>query len=56
MAALLDGERHLLHYINLPFGTRVVCWALKPALVAETVTCPAWERKWAQPSAGAGQR
>ena len=40
MAALLDGERHLMHYINLPFGTRVVCWALKPALVAETVTVP----------------
>jgi len=48
MATLLDGERHLLHYINFPFGTRVVCWALKPALVAETVTVPAWERKWAQ--------
>jgi len=48
MAALLDGERHLMHYINLPFGTRVVCWAVKPALVAETVTVPAWERKWAQ--------
>ncbi len=48
MAALLDGERHLLHYINLPFGTRVVCWALRPALVAETVTVPAWERRWAQ--------
>ena len=48
MATLLDGERHLLHYINFPFGTRVVCWALKPALVAETVTVPAWESKWAQ--------
>jgi ubiquinone/menaquinone biosynthesis C-methylase UbiE len=48
MAALLDGERHVLHYINLPFGTRVVCWALKPPLVAETVSVPAWERKWAQ--------
>jgi len=48
MAALLDGERHLMHYINLPFGTRVVCWALKPALVAETVTLPAWERQWAR--------
>ncbi len=47
MAALLDGERHLLHYINFPFGSRVVCWALKPALVAETVSVPAWERKWA---------
>jgi ubiquinone/menaquinone biosynthesis C-methylase UbiE len=48
MVALLDGERHLLHYINLPFGTRVVCWALKPALVAETVAVSAWERQWAQ--------
>jgi ubiquinone/menaquinone biosynthesis C-methylase UbiE len=48
MATLLDGERHLMHYINLPFGTRVVCWALKPPLVAETVSVPAWERKWAQ--------
>ena len=48
MSALLDAERHLMHYINLPFGTRVVCWALKPALVAETVTLPAWERQWAR--------
>lgn len=48
MIALLDAERHLLHYINLPFGTRVVCWALKPALVTETVAVPAWERQWAQ--------
>ncbi len=48
MSALLDGERHLMHYINLPFGTRVVCWALKPALVTETVTVPAWERQWAR--------
>lgn len=48
MSALLDGERHLMHYINLPFGTRVVCWALKPALVAETVMIPAWERRWAR--------
>jgi len=47
MATLLDGERHLMHYINLPFGTRVVCWALKPALVTEAVTVPAWERQWA---------
>lgn len=47
MSAVLDGERHLMHYINLPFGTRVVCWALKPALVTEAVTLPAWERKWA---------
>jgi len=45
LKALLDGERHLMHYINLPFGTRVVCWALKPALVTEAVTVPAWERK-----------
>jgi SAM-dependent methyltransferase len=48
MAALLDGERHLLHYINLPFGTRVVCWARKPSLVTEMVTVPAWERQWAR--------
>lgn len=48
IAALLDGERHLMHYINFPFGTRVVCWALKPALVTEAVTVSAWERKWAQ--------
>ena len=48
MVALLDGERHLMHFINLPFGTRVVCWAIKPALVVETVTVPAWERQWAQ--------
>ncbi len=48
MSALLDGERHLMRYINLPFGTRVVCWALKPALVTETVTVPAWERQWAR--------
>ena len=48
MAAVLDAERHVMHLINLPFGTRVVCWALKPALVTEAVTIPAWERKWAQ--------
>jgi ubiquinone/menaquinone biosynthesis C-methylase UbiE len=48
MATLLDCERHLMHYINLPFGTRVVCWAVKPPLVTEAVTVPAWERKWAQ--------
>lgn len=47
MSFVLDGERHLMRFINLPFGTRVVCWALKPALVTETVTVPAWERKWA---------
>jgi hypothetical protein len=49
MAMLLDCERHLIRYINLPFGTRVVCWARKPALVAERVTVPAWERQWARP-------
>jgi hypothetical protein len=49
MVALLDFERHLIRYINLPFGTRVVCWARKPALVAERVTVPAWERQWARP-------
>lgn len=48
MEAILDGERHLMHYINLPFGTRLVCWALKPALVTETVSVPAWERQWAR--------
>jgi len=47
MSVMLEGERHLMHYINLPFGTRVVCWALKPAMVTEAVTVPAWERKWA---------
>lgn len=48
MVMLLDCERHLIRYINLPFGTRVVCWARKPALVAERVTVPAWERQWAR--------
>jgi ubiquinone/menaquinone biosynthesis C-methylase UbiE len=48
MTAVLDAERHLMHYLNLPFGTRVVCWALKPPLVTETVTVPAWERQWAR--------
>lgn len=47
MILLLDLERHLIRYINLPFGTRVVCWARKPAVVAERVTVPAWERQWA---------
>jgi len=47
MVLLLDIERHLIRYINLPFGTRVICWARKPALVAERVTVPAWERQWA---------
>lgn len=44
---LLDCERFLIRYINLPFGTRVVCWARKPAVVAERVTVSAWERQWA---------
>jgi ubiquinone/menaquinone biosynthesis C-methylase UbiE len=48
MSAVLNVERHLMHYVNLPFGTRVVCWALKPAMVTETVTVPAWERHWAR--------
>ena len=48
MAAVVDCERHLMHYINLPFGTRVVCWAIKPPLVTEAVMVPAWERKWAR--------
>jgi SAM-dependent methyltransferase len=47
MVLLLDCERQLIRYINLPFGTRVVCWARKPAVVAERVTVPAWERQWA---------
>jgi len=49
MVALLEFERQFLHVINLPFGTRVVCWARKPALIAERVTVPAWERQWAAP-------
>jgi hypothetical protein len=56
MELLLEGERHLMHYINFPFGTRIVCWAVKPAMVAEAVTVPAWERRWARaplaPSSG----
>ena len=48
MVTLLDFERTLMHYINLPFGTRLVGWARKPALVAERVTVPAWERQWAR--------
>ena len=46
MTALLDLERQVLHHINLPFGTVVVCWARKPALVAEKITVPAWDRQW----------
>jgi SAM-dependent methyltransferase len=49
MALLLDCERQLIRYINLPFGTRLICWARKPALVAERVTVPAWEQQWARP-------
>ena len=49
MVMMLDCERHLIRYINLPFGTRVVCWAHKPALVAERVTVPAWDRQWSRP-------
>jgi len=48
MVLLLDCERQLIRFINLPFGTRLVCWARKPALVAERVTVPAWERQWAR--------
>jgi SAM-dependent methyltransferase len=47
MIFLLDCERALIRYINLPFGTRVVCWARKPPVVAERVTVAAWERQWA---------
>ncbi len=48
MVLLMDGERHLIRYINLPFGTRLVCWARKPSLISERVTVPAWERQWAR--------
>jgi len=48
MVLLLDCERQLIRFINLPFGTRLVCWARKPALVAERVMVPAWERQWAR--------
>lgn len=47
MVSLLDIERHLIRYINLPFGTRVICWARKPTMIAERVAVPAWERQWA---------
>jgi SAM-dependent methyltransferase len=46
MVSLLALERQLLHYINLPFGTSVICWARKPALVAERITVPSWDRQW----------
>ncbi|HUI83992.1 MAG TPA: methyltransferase domain-containing protein [Candidatus Binatia bacterium] len=48
MLLLLECERFMIRFINLPFGTRVVCWARKPALVMERVTVPAWERQWAR--------
>jgi SAM-dependent methyltransferase len=48
LVLLLDCERLLIRYINLPFGTRLVCWARKPAIVAERVTVPAWERQWSR--------
>jgi ubiquinone/menaquinone biosynthesis C-methylase UbiE len=48
MVTLLDAERHLMRYLNLPFGTRLVAWARKPAMVTERVTVPAWERQWAR--------
>jgi SAM-dependent methyltransferase len=48
MVMLLDCERLLIRFINLPFGTRVVCWARKPPIVAERVTVPAWERQWSR--------
>jgi ubiquinone/menaquinone biosynthesis C-methylase UbiE len=48
MSVLTGVERHLMHYINLPFGTRVVCWATKTPLVTEAVMLPAWERNWAR--------
>jgi SAM-dependent methyltransferase len=48
MVTLLDCERFLIRYINLPFGTRIVCWARKPAMIAERVTVAAWERQWAR--------
>lgn len=48
MVILLDGERHLMRYLNLPFGTRLVAWARKPAMVTERVAFPAWERQWAR--------
>lgn len=47
MVSLLDVERMLMEVINLPFGTRLVCWARKPAMVVERVAVPAWERQWA---------
>lgn len=48
MVSVLDVERQFMRYINLPFGTRLVAWARKPALVTERVALPAWERQWAR--------
>lgn len=48
MVMLLDCERFLIRFINLPFGTRLICWARKPPIVAERVTVPAWERQWSR--------
>jgi ubiquinone/menaquinone biosynthesis C-methylase UbiE len=48
MVFLLDCERALIRYINLPFGTRIICWARKPPVVTERITVPAWERQWAR--------
>ncbi len=48
MMTLLDCERHLMRYLNLPFGTRLVAWARKPAAVTERVALPVWERQWAR--------
>ncbi len=47
MVLLLECERHLIRFINFPFGTRLVCWARKPALVTERIVVPAWDRQWA---------
>lgn len=49
LVAMVNLERQLIRVINLPFGTRLVCWARKPPLVAERVTISAWERQWARP-------
>lgn len=46
MLLMLDCERHLIRYINLPFGTRLICCARKPTLVAERVMVSTWERQW----------
>jgi ubiquinone/menaquinone biosynthesis C-methylase UbiE len=52
MTLLLDAERQVLHHINLPFGTTVVCCARKPPLVAERLAVPAWDHQWAAASPG----